>query len=151
MRKVSIAVPRNCKKYKNYLFQRYMYCFLIEINFKINSILNIGWISSSYFNKKYVTSSSSKPYGMFAYRLTTSKVAVIVFLPHLFRKSTLSLLNLFLRVLRKLLIKCQNINSFLVGRLGPLGPPSMGPSFKPCGSLMFTTSGFCSLIVLVIS
>ena len=86
-----------------------MYCFLIEINFKINSILNIGWISSSYFNKKYVTSSSSKPYGMFAYRLTTSKVAVVVFLPHLFRKSTLSLLNLFLRVLRKLLIKCQNI------------------------------------------
>ena len=127
-----------------------MYCFLIEINFEINIILNIGWISSSYFNKECVTSSSSKPYGMFAYRLTTSKVAVVVFLPHLFRKSTLSLLNLFLRVL-KLLIKCQNINSFLVGHLGPLGPPSMGPSFKPCGSLMFTTSGFCSLIVLVIS
>ena len=149
MRKVSIAVPRSCKKY---LFQRYMYCFLIEINFEINIILNIGWISSSYFNKECVTSSSSKPYGMFAYRLTTSNIAVaaflLVFLPHLFRKSTLSLLNLFLCVLRKLLIKCQL--SFLVGHLGPLGPPSLGP-FKSCGSLMFTTSGFRSLIVLVIT
>lgn len=148
MRKVSIAVPRNCKKYS---FQRYMYCFLIEINFKINSILSIRWISS-YFNKKYVTASSPKPYGMFAYRLTTSNIAVaaflLVFLPHLFRKSTLSLLNLFLCVLRKLLMKCQL--SFLVGHLGPLGPPSLGP-FKSCGSLMFTTSGFRSLIVLVIT
>ena len=59
-------------------------------------ILNLGWKSSLYFNKKYLTTSNRKRCGMFAYRQTTRKVGITVFpsrfLSHLLRKYILSLI-----------------------------------------------------------
>ena len=66
-----------------------------SIDSKIKGILNLGWICSLYFNKKYLTASIPKVCGMFVYRPTTSKVAITVFpsvfLSHLLRKSIPSL------------------------------------------------------------
>ena len=67
-----------------------------SIDSKIKGILNLGWIFSLYFNKKYLTVSTPKVCGMFKYRLTTSKVAITVFpsvfLSHLLINSILSLM-----------------------------------------------------------
>ena len=41
-----------------------------SIDSKIKGILNLGWISASYFNKKYLTTSTPKVCGMFVYRPT---------------------------------------------------------------------------------
>ena len=79
----------------------------------MKGILNLEWISCSYFNKKYLTASSPKVCGMFVYRPITSKCAItvypLVFLSHLLRKSILSV-GRFLHVLREVLIKCQSIH-----------------------------------------
>ena len=50
---VPIAVPWSCKQYS--LSKREMLFFNIKsLDFKMKSLLNLGWISSSYFDKKYL-------------------------------------------------------------------------------------------------
>ena len=92
---VPIAVAWSCKKYSLSKTQVLFYN-IKSIDSKIKGILNLGWISSLYFNKKYLTASIPKVCGMFVYRPTTSKVAITVFLSvflsHLLRKSILSLM-----------------------------------------------------------
>ena len=64
-------------------------------------MLSLGWISSFYFNKKYLTAFIPKACGMFVYRPVTSKVAITVFpsvfLPYLLRKSIMSIMYRFTR------------------------------------------------------
>ena len=50
-----------------------------SIDSNINGILNLGWISSLYFDKKYLTASIPKVCDMFVYRPTKSKIAIAVF------------------------------------------------------------------------
>ena len=84
-----------CKKYSLSKTQELFFNIRL-IDSKTKGILQLGWISSLYFNKKYLTASVPKVCGMFAYRLTTSKVAITVFpsvyLSHLLIKSILSLM-----------------------------------------------------------
>ena len=48
-----------------------MFFFIIKsIDSEIKGILNLGWISSLYFNKKYLTASIPKVCDMFLYRPT---------------------------------------------------------------------------------
>ena len=123
-----------------------------SIDSKIKGILNLGWISSLYFNNSYLTGSSPEVCGMFVYRPTTWKVAITVFpslfLSHLLRKSILSLMQLF-TCFKKGFNKVSITSlSFLVRHLGPT---TIGLTFKSCGWLILTTSEFCSLIALNIS
>ena len=94
-----IAVPWRCKKCL--LLIRHM-CFvnIKSIDSKTNGILNLGWISSLYFNKKHLTCFNPKLCGMFASRSTLwrfPKAAFSpVFLSNLLRKSIVSLMQLFI-------------------------------------------------------
>ena len=67
---------------------------------KKEGILNLGSISSLYFNKKYLTASNLKVCDMFVHRPTASKEAIAVLssvdMPHLLRKSILSLIALII-------------------------------------------------------
>ena len=146
-----IAVPWSCKRY---LLSKAQVLFLNikSIDSKIKGMLSLWWISSFYFNKKYLTASIPKVCGIFVYRPSTSKLAITVFpslfVPYLLRKSIMSIMYLF-TCFRKCFNKA-SIKSltFLVGHLGL---PTICLIFTSCGSLILTTSEFCSLMALVIS